>query len=326
VLRRLTLLGVAFSAIVLLAAASGSSAARATFEAGDFVGEWTPNGSAPAQVQGQSFTIRPTTETEGRTASGGNSLNYDVYCKSGNAGVGEATYFTLTYTWSGGGTMGGCHSGKTGAHAYFWGPSSVGYFQPQTVKGELTLASHWGPQNGNNVTYLTFTSVPPRVLFATHVKYASVGRKGGKAAELITATGSGALELSSAPANCGTANAFDSVGVLTIGVVKIGGASLVELDKITVKLDPGGEYRPCDSQETLSKIPVTVAKADPAEKDACAVGSPGTLSITDRTANYGGDAVLISVPKCKISENLHASKAPKSSHVTVAVTFDEKGY
>lgn len=325
-LRRTALLGVSALAAALFGAASSGGAVGSAFSPSDFLGEWTPNASAPAEVKAQPFTISSSTESAGRAASGANSINFDVYCKSGNAGVGSAAYFTLAYTWAGGGTMGGCQSGKTGGHAYFWGPASVAYFQLTTANGEDVLASHWGPESGGNVDYLKFTAVHPVARFLTHVKYAVVGKKGGRAVELVTASGAGVLEVAQKPSNCIAADVLDGAGTLTVDVVKVGGPSLVELDRVTVKVDPEGAYRSCDTQETLNAVSVTVTRSDPAEKDSCPVGSAGTLYLMDRSAKYGGDHFGISVPKCKLAESLAAKKAPKHSHVAVAVTFDEKGY
>jgi hypothetical protein len=327
-LLRPALLAIACLGLALLAVGSSSGATRAT--AGDeLTGEWTPDTSSASQLQGHAFYVAAADSGTATSAVSPTLLpSYEAYCTTAKAGS-PITYFTLSYTWGTAAKMGGCLSPKTGTHAYFWGADSdVAYVHPVTLRGEPVLEGAWGLENqSNSVSYEKLTAHRPIARFLTKVKYLSVGKKGGKIAELITATGAGKLTLSDKPLNCVSTDVFDGAGAITLKIVKVGGPNLVELDDVAVKIEPTvGSYSACDTQEIIKAIPVVVKAADPAEKDACPVGSHGSLYLTDRSAKYGSDSFALEVAKCRVAVSLSQAKAKKGSHVAVAVTLDENGY
>ncbi|HZS30165.1 MAG TPA: hypothetical protein VFA37_02790 [Gaiellaceae bacterium] len=319
-LRRFVLLGLAATALVLAAAGSGAASATGTLA---YVGEWTPNSSSDAATHGITFTVATADESTARLDSGSESINFDDYCKSNGPGVQPVSYFKVNF--STGGVFGGCVSGKTGGHLYAWAPGEIWYGHYAWVKGEPELIGVWEP-TGNRDVSDKFTALHPLASFAVHVKYTVVGKKGGKAAELISATGAGGVFVSQSPPNCLSEAVLGGFGGIAVRIVTVGGPNVVELDAVTVKLAPtAGTFQTCDTTQALKAVPVVVASSDPHEKDGCPVGSPGSLYLGDRSAKYKGDTIGLEVAKCHLAVSLTQGNAKKGSHVAVAMTFEENG-
>lgn len=317
----------ALAAGMLLVVAGASGAARQAAPAADlYLGEWTADATSNAATTGHPFTLASSDESTARALTGNFGGAFDDYCKSSYPGVQPVTYFTVTTTWNSATELGGCQSGKTGGHVYAWSSTQIWYAHYGVSNGEPKLTGVWEPTGNRNVSD-KFTADHPAARFLTNVKYAVVGKKGGRAAELITATGTGLLAVASKPGNCLKTNVLGGFGAVTVKVVKVGGPKVVEIDDVTVKLVPsGGQYEGCDSQDLLFAIPVTVKSADPSEENGCPVGSTGTLYLGDRTSKQGADSFGLEVGKCHLAVTAKQAKARKGSHVAVAVTFDENGY
>jgi hypothetical protein len=317
---RLTGFGAALALALVLA--GGSAAVRAAGGSGSFLGEWTPDAKSNAQLAGHAFQIAGADETSARNAASSFTPSFDDYCSSG------ATYYILSYTWSPAGTMGGCISDKTKGHVYLWGShDDVAYVHPVSLPSEDVLSGGWGlADQSNNVAYKKIRAHHPAVRFLAKVKYSTL-TKGKHVAEVTTLTGLGELHVLGTLPNCTGSDILSGLGKLQVSVVKVGGPSLVELDKLTLAVTPSsGTYESCDTQSVLQQLRVVVEKSDPAEKDRCKVGSGGTLSIVDRSAKFGGDVAQLHVPACRLSSTYAQAKARKGSKVAVAVTFDENGY
>jgi hypothetical protein len=329
-LRRLSLILLGGALLLLLGAAAGSGARLAT-SADQLVGEWTPDKSSNPALAGHSFTIAEVSQQAATASVGPDSLpSYDKYCDAPD--VQDITYYTLSYTWDDHSHMGGCVSSLTEGHLYAWGLSlDVAYVHPGTSNGEDVLNGAWGrqPDPSSNPKYLTMkTARHPHAQFLTKVKYSKTVKRGTHIAEVGTVTGVGdAVVVEKPPTNCVSADVPTADGKIGVDLVKVGGPSVVELDKVTVSLQGAvGQYQLCDTQNILSLQAVSVTKSDPHEKDACKVGSRGTLNLVDRSAKYGGDLFKLDIPGCDIALDYSAGGAPKGSSVAVAIDFNEKGY
>jgi hypothetical protein len=315
-------------AVVLLA--GGADAAVSSIAPTDYLGEWTTDTSSAASVTDDEFTVQSTDETTGRTVSGANSTSFDDYCKSTYPGVLPVKYFTVAT--SGYGTFGGCVSGKTGGHLYSWNTDQVWYAHPSLLKGEPVLNGAIQVEHvGTPADTYKFRAHHPAVQFLTHIKFAEViGKPGNHVVELDTISGVGEFHLVTTQGDCGTAGVVSGDGALSVRIVKIGGPNVVELDSLTIEPTVSQDERQstyqCDNGQLLSHVAVTVTKSDPAEQDACPVGSPGRLWLADRSASSGGDLFQLTIAKCKLGLLLLATKARKGSHVAVSIGLNEKGY
>ena len=325
-MRRLVLLAFVLAATALLVSGRGSAARSAAPAADLYLGQWTPDTTSNAATQGHTFTLQSSDESGARALTGNSSGAFDDYCKSIYPGVQPVAYFIVTTSWNNATQLGGCQSGKTGGHVYAWTSTQIWFAHYALIKGLPKLIGVWEPTGNRNVSD-KFTADHPAARFLTKVKYTSVGKKGGRIAELITAAGTGEVAVPEKPGNCDSTDVLGGFGAITVKVVKVGGPKLVELNDVTVKLVPSaGEYEDCDTQELLKAIPVVVKTADSSEEDACPVGSAGSLYLSDRTSKYGSDGFALEVAKCHLAVNVQQAKAKKGSHVAVAVTLDEKGY
>ncbi len=315
------LFGLALAVLLLAAGAAASSVAPDSY-----LGEWTADASSQAPVASQVFTVASSDEATARTASGTNSINFDVYCKSTAPNVQPVTYFTVASTSLG--TFGGCVSAKTQGHIFTWNTGQVWYGHTATLKGEPLVKG--ALVTSGNVEH-KFTAHHPAVKFLLHVKYTQLGNRSSHVAELTTMTGGGEFHILSVPADCSTSltpAVVSGDGTIAVRSVKIDPPSTVELDSLSVKpvADQTDEHAwfSCDHHEALTHVAVTVTKSDPAEKDACPVGAPGLLWLVDAGGN---DGVKLDIPKCKVDLALKQSgTAKKHHHVAVAETIDEKGY
>lgn len=329
-LRRLGILAVALSAFVLLGPGAGSGAETQP-PPDAYLGEWTPDASSNPTLAGHAFYVQSVDESVARGTAADWAYNFDNYCKSTDPGIGDVSYFVVTYTWNSGNSLGGCESALTGGHLYAWTTEEVIYFHAGTVKGEPVAPGGWEYTNsqGHGVTE-DFTAHHPAAQFLAHVQWKQVSKKktGKYVGYLATFAAAGDVPVVSKPASdCGDVHLAGGFGSATLKLVKIGGPSLVELDSVTVKLDgdpAGGDYQSCKAQgDILRGLNFTVTKSDPHEKDACPVGTEGDFALVD---NSGSDEVVFHLPGCKISLTLLQRLTTKGSHVAVAIDLNEKGY
>jgi hypothetical protein len=300
-----------------LVLAGSSGAVHAATSSGELVGQWTPDTSSNAQLTGHSFSISTTNESSARGAAGSFTPSFDQYCKSGGSGVGQATYYLLSYTWASTGTMGGCVSDKSKGHLYVWGShNDVAYVRPVALKGEGILGGGWGlAGQGGNVNYEKLKAHHPAARFSAKVKSSS--KKKGKKT-VTTVSGTGALHIADSPTSCVASNVLSGTVPLSVRVTS-GKSKLLDL-KLGLG-SPAGSYESCGSQSVLQSIPVYVKGSNRLQKVACKLNSTGTLSLTDKS---GADALKLSIPACHLS--LALSQTKKGSKVTVSVTYDANGY
>ncbi len=314
-MRRTIGLLAALAALTLILAAGGATG-RAATTSGQLLGTWTPDSGSNAQLGGHAFHIASASEGSARSAAGSFPSSFDQYCKSGGAGVGQATYFVLSYSWASSGTMGGCVSDQTKNHLYLWGShDDLAYLRPIVLQGEQLLSGGWGLYQNPSVNYEKLKAHHPSARFVVKAK-ATSGKKSKRTVSSVE--GTGGLHVADAPASCVSTAVLSGNAPLLVSVTK-GRSKLLAL-KVRWS-SAGGTYESCGSQSTLKGIPVFAWGVNKYEKVACPKGSTGQLSLTDKA---GADAVAISIPACHLS--LSISQTKKGSKASVAVTYDQNGY